>query len=232
MIASFDSRLMAAFVIGGLSLAATPASGAGLDPEKEIAPFARTMAERHGLDPTRVHAILAETVVFIDPLQNPDGRARFVHGFEAARGLEPDADPLSAEHVEPWPSGRVNHYLFDMNRDWMVGSQPETRGRWKAVLEFHPHLFVDAHEMGSLDTFLFYPQEKPLNPHFPERHAFWHGEFAADAAAAFDERGWGYYTREWADGWAPFYSDAWSSLIGAIGLRCITASFICAWIAR
>jgi hypothetical protein len=30
--------------------------------------------------------------------------------------------------------------------------------------------------------------------------------------------GWAYYTREWADAWAPIYSDAWGSLNGAVGM--------------
>jgi len=32
-----------------------------------------------------IDAILAKAVVIIDPLQNPDGRNRFVHSFEVAR---------------------------------------------------------------------------------------------------------------------------------------------------
>ncbi len=164
-----------------------------------------------------VAELLDRVVVVIDPCMNPDGRERIISMVEQSAGYTPNLDYASM-HRGHWPYGRGNHYLFDLNRDWMVGTQPETRGRWRAVLEFNPQLFVDAHEMGSLDTFLFYPQERPHNPHFPEKHEFWHNEFAAGAAAAFDERGWSYYTREWADGWAPFYSDAWSSLIGAIGI--------------
>ena len=41
------------------------------------------------------------------PLQNPDGRERFILRYELSRGLEPDSDRLSAEHNEPWPSGLV-----------------------------------------------------------------------------------------------------------------------------
>ena len=164
-----------------------------------------------------VAGLLGDLVVVIDPCMNPDGRERIISMVEQSAGYTPNLDYASM-HRGRWPYGRGNHYLFDMNRDWMAGSQPETRGRWSVALRFHPQLFVDAHEMGSLDTFLFYPQEKPLNPHFPPRHAYWHGEFAADIATAFDGYGWGYYTREWADGWAPFYSDAWSSLTGAIGI--------------
>ena len=43
-----------------------------------------------------------------------------------------------AEHDEPWPGGRSNHYLFDMNRDWLALSQPETRGRVALCLRVVP----------------------------------------------------------------------------------------------
>ena len=51
----------------------------------------------------RVPRMLQETVVLIAPLQNPDGRERFIDGHRAGRGLEPDPSPLSAERDEPWP---------------------------------------------------------------------------------------------------------------------------------
>ena len=117
-----------------------------------------------------------------------------------------------------WPYGRTNHYLFDMNRDWMVGVAPETRGRWKVLLEWRPHLFIDAHEMSGMDTYLFYPQSHPRHPAIDPAIFEWQGRFAADCAHDFDRHGWGYYTREWADAWYPAYSDAWGSLNGAVGM--------------
>ncbi|MHC4263938.1 MAG: M14 family metallopeptidase, partial [Planctomycetota bacterium] len=117
-----------------------------------------------------------------------------------------------------WPFGRGNHYLFDMNRDWIAGVAPETRARWRAARRFWPQIFVDGHEMGPLETFLTYPQAEARHPRLPQTLLGWQGRFADDLAAAFDTYGWGYYTREWADGWAPFYSDAWGSLTGAVGI--------------
>lgn len=164
-----------------------------------------------------VAALLDDTVVVIDPVMNPDGRERIISMVEQAAGRTPSLDYASM-HRGRWPHGRGNHYLFDMNRDWMTGVQPETRGRWSVLLRFPPQLFVDAHEMGSLDTFLFYPQSKPLSPQLPEKHLAWQKRYAEDAAAAFDVHGWRYYSREWADGWGPYYSDSWGSLSGATGL--------------
>ena len=81
-----------------------------------------------------VNTVLRDALVLIDPMQNPDGRARFVFQNLLGRAAAPDAAPYSAEHDEPWPGGRVNHYLFDMNRDWFAQTQPETRGRIKIGL--------------------------------------------------------------------------------------------------
>ena len=92
---------------------------------------------------TRVEDILRESVIIIDPMQNPDGRDRFIHGFEIAEGLSPDSNRLSAEHDQPWPGGRTNHYLFDMNRDWFAMTQPETRGRIRVMQEWYPVAVVD-----------------------------------------------------------------------------------------
>ena len=76
-----------------------------------------------------VDAVLREALVLIDPMQNPDGRARFLFQNLQGRAAVPDPAPYDAEHDEPWPGGRSNHYLFDMNRDWFAQTQPETRGR-------------------------------------------------------------------------------------------------------
>jgi len=72
-----------------------------------------------------VDQVFANDLVLIDQQQNPDGRDRFVHNFEIAEGLQPDPNQLAAEHNEPWPGGRTNHYYFDMNRDWFALTQPE-----------------------------------------------------------------------------------------------------------
>ena len=71
-----------------------------------------------------VHVGTAITLVGGDPPGDPAG------GDQQGRPAGvPDADPASAEHDEPWPGGRSNHYLLDMNRDWFAMSQPETKGR-------------------------------------------------------------------------------------------------------
>jgi hypothetical protein len=161
--------------------------------------------------------ILDQVVVVIDPVMNPDGRARILGQIAQTSTSVPSLN-FDGMHRGWWPYGRGNHYLFDMNRDWIIGAAPETQGRWRELLRFRPQLLVDAHEMGALDTYLFYPQADPHLPALPESLDRWQKVFAADQAAAFDASGWTYYTREWADAWYPGYTDQWASLQGAIGL--------------
>lgn len=172
----------------------------------------------------RVDDILRNTVVIIDPVQNPDGRDRFIHHFEMSKGLVADADRLAAEHDEPWPRGRVNHYLFDLNRDWFILSQPETRGRIDALQEWFPVAFVDAHEMGSDSTYYFAPEAFPYNPHLAADQRASLELFGKTNAGWFDRFGIDYFTREIFDAFFPGYGASWPSYFGSIAMTYEQAS--------
>lgn len=165
-----------------------------------------------------VDAILRNTIVIIDPMQNPDGRNRFVQSFEAARGLEIQGDRFAAEHDQPWPRGRSNHYLFDMNRDWFTLSQPETRGRVRAMQEWHPVVAVDAHEMGGDETYFFAPSAEPFNPYVTSAQREKQDLIGRNHARWFDRFGIEYFTREVYDAFYPGYGDMWPQLNGAIAM--------------
>lgn len=162
--------------------------------------------------------LLDELVVIIDPSMNPDGRARFVKSLVEFRGAQPNVDDQSLLHSGYWPYGRGNHYLFDLNRDWIYARHPETRGRIPAIAAWRPMLFVDAHEMGSQDTYLFSPPREPHNPHLPPYRLQMGEMFADDQARAFDRYGYPYYSGEWNENWYPGYSDSWAALRGAHGI--------------
>ncbi len=175
-------------------------------------------------DDARVADIMANTVVVIDPMQNPDGRDRFIHNFEIAEGLVPDSDRLAAEHDEPWPGGRTNHYLFDMNRDWFIQTQPETQGRTAAMLQWYPVAYVDAHEMGSDGTYFFAPEAIPYNPHLAEDQRASLQLFGRNNARYFDMFGFDYFTREVYDAFYPGYGASWPSYFGSIAMTYEQAS--------
>ncbi len=159
-----------------------------------------------------------ELVIHIDPLQNPDGRERYLGQLQHLTGKVPINDYQALRHRGLWAAGRGNHYLFDLNRDWAMQVHPETRGRGAQILAWNPHLLVDSHEMGGMDTYLFDPPREPFNVNLSETNLAWRLRFSADQAKAFDRFGWSYYTREWYEEWYPGYTNAWANLLGAVGL--------------
>jgi len=162
--------------------------------------------------------ILDNVVVVIDPLENPDGRERYVQWFIRSRGAVPDWNPDSFEHAEPWPGGRFNHYLIDMNRDWAWQSQQETKARVAEYRKWNPQVFVDFHEMGASETYFFPPDAKPLNANLPKDVEKWLDVFGRANAAAFTAKGWPFFVGEVFDLFYPAYGDSWPSLHGAIGM--------------
>lgn len=162
--------------------------------------------------------LLDDVVVVIDPLQNPDGRERYVQWYQRTRGAQPNANPAASEHAEPWPGGRFNHYLVDMNRDWAWSSQQETRVRIAQYKQWNPQVFVDFHEMGSNSTYFFPPDAKPLNANLPRDVEKWLGVFGRANADAFTKQGWSFFVGEVFDLFYPAYGDSWPSLHGGIGM--------------
>jgi Zinc carboxypeptidase len=163
-------------------------------------------------------AILDNAVVIIDPLQNPDGRERYIQWFIRTRGAEADPNPEAFEHQEPWPGGRFNHYLVDMNRDWAWSSQREVQARVAAYRQWNPQVFVDFHEMGWQSTYFFPPDAKPINANLPRDVEKWLDVFGRANAAAFSQKGWPFFVGETFDLFYPAYGDSWPSLHGAIGM--------------
>ncbi|WP_404401087.1 M14 family metallopeptidase [Idiomarina seosinensis] len=207
----------------------TPASiwlSYGVHGNEISSPEAAMMTAYHLLHDQReeTKAWLDNTVVFVDPLQNPDGRARFVQRYYMTVGLEHSADRRSAEHNEPWPSGRTNHYMFDMNRDWIALTQPEIKGQVDALLNYYPLVFVDLHEMGGDSTYYFTPEARPYNPLItdPQRETLeWIGR---NNGQWFDEKGFDYFTREIFDAFYPGYGASWPLYHGSVAMTYEMAS--------
>ncbi|MCC6262282.1 MAG: peptidase M14 [Bryobacterales bacterium] len=165
-----------------------------------------------------VNKIRENVLLIIDPIQNPDGRARWIGNFEQALGLQPDASPISAERDEPWPRGRTNHYLFDLNRDWLTATQPESRARIRQLREWLPQVFVDLHEMGSDSTYYFAPEAVPYNPWLVPHQRTSLDWFGKNNAAYFDRAGFNYFTREVFDAFYPGYGASWPAYLGSIAM--------------
>jgi hypothetical protein len=194
----------------------------------EISSSEAAMAEAYHLlaaegDP-KVDMILRDAVIMIDALQNPDGRARFIATNQQGSGPQPASEPASIEHDEPWPGGRSNHYLFDMNRDWLALSQTETRARVSFGLQYPAHVVADLHEMGGDSTYYFAPPADPANPYITPRQQEWLRTVGRENARRFDARGFAFFAREVFDSYYPGYGDSWPLFQGAIAMTFEQAS--------
>jgi hypothetical protein len=161
---------------------------------------------------------LDNMVVIIDPLENPDGRERYVSWFHRTAGTKPNPNPEAFEHQEPWPGGRYNHYMIDMNRDWTWLSQQETQARVAAYNQWPPQVLVDFHEMSANSSYFFPPDAKPINVNLPKDVERWLDVFGRANAAEFSKRGWTFFVGERFDLFYPGYGDSWPALHGAIGM--------------
>ena len=168
-----------------------------------------------------VERYLNEGVFNIEPVLNPDGRGRFVQWTNMNRAEPFVADPLDREHNEAWPGGRTNHYWFDLNRDWYLLVNPESRARVDFHHKWRANVVTDHHEMGTNSTYFFEPPEEVVgwNPRLPERLftdiTLTFTEYWADA---LDEIGSLYFTREVFDKFYPGYGSSYPSFLGAMAV--------------
>ncbi len=167
---------------------------------------------------TQTKQWLQNAVVIIDPIQNPDGRDRYINWYNNAVGKNFNADPQSREHDEPWPYGRTNHYNFDLNRDWAWQTQKESQQKVKLYNQWLPQIHVDLHEQGYNAPYYFAPAAQP----FHEVVTQWQRDFQVTVgknnAKYFDANGWLYFTKQIFDLFYPSYGDTYPTYNGAIGM--------------
>lgn len=169
-------------------------------------------------DNAQVQGYLKNTLVIIDPCLNPDGRDRYVNYYNMVGDRTPDVNPASREHIEPWPGGRVNHYYFDLNRDWAWQTQKETQARVGLFNKWLPQIHVDFHEQGINSPYYFAPAAEPFHKVITP----WQREFQTiigkNNAKVFDQNGWMYFTKEEFDLLYPSYGDTYPLYNGSIGM--------------
>ena len=167
---------------------------------------------------TKNYDLLENTIVIIDPCLNPDGRDRYANWYNQMRTVPYTTNKISREHREPWPGGRANHYLFDLNRDWAWLTQIESELRLKEYQKWLPHVHVDFHEQGIDEPYYFAPAAEPYH----EVITGWQRDFQAmignNNAKYFDKNGWLYFTKEFFDLLYPSYGDTYPTYLGAIGM--------------
>lgn len=167
---------------------------------------------------TEQKKLLENTVVIIDPSVNPDGRDRYVNWYNKTASQPYDIDFQASEHNEPWPGGRPNHYLFDLNRDWVWATQIETQSRLKVYNQWMPHIHVDFHEQGINEPYYFAPAAEPFHEIITDWQRDFQTQIGKNHAKYFDENGWLFFTRERFDLLYPSYGDTYPTFMGAIGM--------------
>jgi hypothetical protein len=170
------------------------------------------------LTDTNIKNLLDEVVVIIDPSLNPDGYSRYSHWFRGNSGKELHPSHTDVEHMEPWPGGRVNHYLFDLNRDWAWQTQVETQQRIKQYNKWMPHVHADLHEMGYDDHYFFAPAAEPFHEAITDYQRALQQEIGQSNADVFDKNSWLYFTKEVFDLLYPSYGDTYPTFNGSVGM--------------
>ncbi|RDK85586.1 M14 family metallopeptidase [Marinirhabdus gelatinilytica] len=167
---------------------------------------------------TEKQAWLQNTVVIIDPCVNPDGRDRYANWYNQVKAEPYNPKQAAVEHHEPWPGGRPNHYLFDLNRDWAWATQVETRERLKIYNQWMPHIHVDFHEQGINEPYYFAPAAEPFHEIITPFQRDFQTAIGKNHAKYFDAEGWLFFTRERFDLLYPSYGDTYPTFMGAIGM--------------
>jgi hypothetical protein len=167
---------------------------------------------------TERQELLENTVVIIDPCINPDGRDRYVNWYNETASEPYNIDKQASEHNEPWPGGRPNHYLFDLNRDWAWATQVESQQRLDIYNKWMPHIHVDFHEQGPNEPYYFAPAAEPFHEIISDWQRDFQTQIGQNHAKYFDAEGWLFFTRERFDLFYPSYGDTYPTYMGAIGM--------------
>ena len=152
-------------------------------------------------DSEEVRAILDSVILLVNVVANPDGRAL---------------------------NTRANANGFDLNRDFITQSQPETRAMVRVLTEWNPMVLLDLH--GFYNPMLIEPCTPPHNPNYEydlfikwavdqalAMKAELYDQLGFDAQIPFleDDLGW--------DDWAPSYTPMYAMFHGAYGHTLETA---------
>ncbi|HHB80031.1 MAG TPA: zinc carboxypeptidase, partial [Saprospiraceae bacterium] len=161
---------------------------------------------------------LEDVVVILNPCANPDGFDRYVNWNRSVAHQVLMPNSQSREHREPWPTGRSNHYYFDLNRDWAWATQKETKALLETYQSWMPHVVPDMHEQYPNNSFYFAPAAHPFHEYLSVFQSEFQKKIGLANAHAFDERGWLYFTKETFDLFYPGYGDTYPLFNGAIGM--------------
>ena len=166
-----------------------------------------------------VKAMLANTIIVLEPSINPDGMDRFVNWVTTYRGSADNSDAEHIEHHQDWVTGRTNHFWFDLNRDWLLLAQQESRHRLKYFHQYQPHVLGDYHEMGANSSYFFQPGiASRTHPLTPKKNVTLTKELAKYHAKALDQAQRLYYSEENFDDFYYGKGSTYPDVNGSVGI--------------
>lgn len=189
-------------------------------------------AEASGMDaavPTVYHLAAAQdeatrtqlenSVILITAIFNPDGHARRISWMNQYGSDVRATDPEHEIHNQYWPGGRTNHYWFDLNRQWLLQTQPESRAWLSKWHEWRPQVSADMHEMGPNSTYYFHPGVPTRKyPLVPARARELLVEIAGYHQAFMDSEGKLYFSEEGFDNYYIGKGSTYPQVNGSLGI--------------
>ncbi|TPH13361.1 M14 family metallopeptidase [Litorilituus lipolyticus] len=168
---------------------------------------------------TSIEQILQNTIIVLEPSINPDGMDRFVNWVTTYRNSSDNSDVNHIEHHQDWVTGRTNHFWFDLNRDWLLLSQQESRHRLAYYHQYQPHVVGDFHEMGHNSSYFFQPGIRSRNhPLTPADNYNLTAAMAEFHAKALDKQHRLYYSEENFDDFYFGKGSTYPDINGSIGI--------------
>ena len=162
--------------------------------------------------------VLDNSVIILFICINPDGRDRYVYWYNGVARNLVGKEPRDLEHYAPWPNGRTNHYWFDLNRDWVWGIHPESRGHAAEFQRWMTQVHIDYHEQSYNSNYFTAPGTTPRNKLLPDTYEAWTDTFGRANIAAFDRHRINYFTRDAFDFFYPGYGSSYPSTMGGLAM--------------
>lgn len=174
----------------------------------------------------KIEKLLNNTIVIVDPCLNPDGFTRHSTWANMHQSNTVSAKNDSRQFNEVWPGGRTNHYWFDLNRDYLLLVNPESKGRVAQFHEWLPNIVTDHHEMSANSTFFFQPGVPSRNnPLTPENNYILTHEIAKCHAKYLDKIGSSYFSEEQFDDYYFGKGSSYPDINSSVGILFEQAGF-------
>ncbi len=167
---------------------------------------------------SEIDRTLDESVILITAIFNPDGHARRIDHVETFGGAVDVTDPAHQQH-QLWVEARTNHYWFDLNRQWLLLTQPEPKAWIEKWRQWKPQVTADYHEMGSNASYYFHPGEpKRRNPLIPELARELTLSIAEQHAEWLDSEAQLYYSEQGFDNFYVGKGSTYPQVNGSLGI--------------